>query len=216
MLDPDDVRVWIGADVAAIALENVGVAVDAAVADLVRVPLGDSDGLPVPERDLANDGCSTLVLDHVVVERCVAESECAVESDLVDNAVRETVPVRVGWNLLGLGLPDRVCEPLCVLLICGDPVDLGDPAPVRDSVCRADPLLVLEEDRVMEGLGVSEVDRLSVAESDEPAVVVRVWTPVRDVVGDAVPVLTEEPVLAAELLTLLDPVLFADTEPLLV
>lgn len=102
------------------------------------------------------------------------------------------------------------------MLILGEPVEVGDPVPVRDSVCGADPLLVLIEDRVMEGLGVSEVDRLSVAESDEPAVVVRVWTPVRDVDGDAEAVLMEELVFAAELLTLDVSVLFADIEPLLV
>jgi len=101
------------------------------------------------------------------------------------------------------------------LLILGDSVELGDPVPVRDSVCRAEPLLVLEEDRVIEGLGVSEIDRVGVADSEEPAVVVRVWRPVRDIDGDAVAVLTEVAVFAIELLTLVEPVIFADMEPLL-
>lgn len=216
VLDPDDVRDWMGADVAAIALDDVGDAVDAAVADRDSVPLGDSDGLPVPEWVLATDGCSTPVLDHVVVERCVIVVDADAESDFVDNAVRVTVSVRVAWPLLLLGLPDKVCVPLCVLLILGEPVELGDAVSVRDSVCGADPLLALVEERVMEGLGVSEVDRLSVAESDEPAVVVRVWRPVLDVDGDAVAVLTEVAVFAVDPVILVVSVLFADMELLLV
>jgi len=216
VLDPVGLRDWMGADVAAIALDDVGDAVDAAVADRDRDPVGDSDGLVVSERDLATDGFSTLVLDHVVVERCVADSDCAAESDFVDNAVLDTVPVSDAWPLLLLGLPDKVCVPLCVLLILEEPVELGDAVSVRDSVCGADPLLALVEERVMEGLGVSESERLSVADSDEPAVVVRVWSPVRDVDGDAEAVLMEELVFAAELVTLLDLVWNTDTESLLV
>lgn len=214
VLVPDDVRDSRGADVAAIALDDVGVAVVAAVADRDRVPLGDSDGLPVLERDLTTDGLSTLVLDHVDVERCVAESVDWVDTVFDTHVVRETVPVRVAWILLLLGLPDRVGAPLCVLLILGETVELGDPVPVRDSVCSTDPLLVLEEDRVIEGLGVSEDERLGVAESVCSAETVLERRPDLVVDGDAVAVLMEVPVLATELVAHKVGAGFADMEPL--
>jgi len=81
--------------VAAISLESVGVAVEAAVADRDRVSIGEYDGLPVPELVLATDGFPTLVLDHVVVDRCVIVVDADVESDFDTHMVRETVVVRV-------------------------------------------------------------------------------------------------------------------------